>query len=122
MPSSSLSRIRGLDSDSSHADVRTRVNNYLEDNLDWILKSESGVTGGSIDTVPLTKVGEKEVETPAFVIEYKSGESGSYAELQSKSGGKGGETAIEQLERYVTTTRVCNYGLLCDASRLITQL
>jgi hypothetical protein len=91
----------------------------LEDNLDWILKSESGVTGGSIDTVPLTKVGEKEVETPAFVIEYKSGESGSYAELQSKSGGKGGETAIEQLERYVTTTRVCNYGLLCDASRLI---
>jgi hypothetical protein len=119
MSSSSLSRIRSLNSGSSHADVRTRVNNYLEDVLDWTLKSESGVTGGSIDTVPLTEVGDREVETPAFVVEYKSDESEDHKELESKSGGQTGETAIEQLVRYVTTTRVCNYGLLCDASRLV---
>jgi len=116
---SSLSRIRGLDSDSSHADVRTRVNNYLEEFLGWMLKSESGVSGGSIDTVPLIEVGDREVETPAFVVEYKSGESENHQELESKPGGQTGETAIEQLERYVTTTHICNYGLLCDASRLV---
>lgn len=119
MTTASLSRVRGLDSDSSHADVRTRVNNYLEAVLDWTLKSESGVSGGSIDTVPLTEVGDREVETPAFVIEYKSKESDDHESLESKSGGQRGETAIEQLERYVTTTRICNYGLLCDASRLV---
>lgn len=119
MAASSLSRIRGLDADSSHADVRTRVNNYLEKVLDLTLHSESGVSGGSIDTVPLTKVGDREVETPAFVIEYKSGESDDPDALEAKPGGKSGETAIEQLERYVTTTRICNYGLLCDASRMI---
>lgn len=119
MPSASLHRIRGLDSDSSHADVRTRVNNYLEDILNWTLKSESSVPTGSTDTVPLTEVGDREVETPAFVIEYKSGESDSHIELQSKSGGQSKETAFEQLGRYVTTTRICNYGLLCDASRLV---
>jgi hypothetical protein len=95
------------------------VNNYLEAVLDWTLKSESEVSGGSIDTVPLTEVGDTEVETPAFVVEYKSGESDDHESLESKSGGQSGETAIEQLERYVTTTRICNYGLLCDASRLV---
>ena len=118
MATSSLNRIQGLDSNSSHEDVRRHVSNYLEGSLGWILKSESDVDSGSIDSVPLTEVGDREVENPAFVIEYKSGESDDEESLRQKSGGRRGETAIEQLERYVTTTKICNYGLLVDASRL----
>ncbi|WP_418281893.1 Eco57I restriction-modification methylase domain-containing protein [Halorubrum sp. DTA98] len=109
-----------LDNSSSHNDVRTRVNPYLEELLGWTLTTEvdSG-SGGSIDSVPVTNLGNRDIEIPAFVIEYKKGESESTEELEEKSGGKSGETAIGQLERYVTQKKICNFGFLVDASRFV---
>ena len=120
MPTS-LSEIRQrLDDDSSHADVGDLVNRYLEEFFNWTLTRETGTpSGGSIDTVPVTQMGDREVEIPAFVIEYKSGESDSVSNLEQKQGGQSDETAIEQLERYVTTRKRCNYGFLVDASRFV---
>jgi len=112
--------VKRLDERSSHADVRQEVSSYLEDLLEWTLRSESGTgSGGSIDSVPVTKVGDREVEAPAFVIEYKSGKSDSIESLQQKQGGQPDEIAFEQLERYVTTRKICNHGFLVDASRFI---
>jgi methylase of polypeptide subunit release factors len=111
---------RRLDNDSSHSDVGDLVNRYLENLLGWTLTRETDTgSGGSIDTVPVTEMGDREVEVPAFVIEYKSGESNSVTDLEEKQGGRQGETAIEQLERYVTTKKICNYGFLVDASRFV---
>lgn len=111
---------RRLDDGSSHSDIGDLVNRYLENLLDWTLTRETDTgSGGSIDTVPVTEMGDREVEVPAFVIEYKSGESTSVSELEEKQGGKQRETAIEQLERYVTTKKICNYGFLVDASRFV---
>lgn len=120
MPTS-LSDIRQrLDDDSSHADVGDLVNRYLEEQMGWTLTRETGTpSGGSIDTVPVTQMGDREVEIPAFVIEYKSGESDSISDLERKQGGRQNETAIEQLKRYVTTKKICNYGFLVDASRFV---
>lgn len=109
-----------LDDSSSHDDVRGRVNPYLEDLLGWTLTTEvSSGSGGSIDSVPVTNLGNRDIEIPAFVIEYKKGESDSIEDLEAKSGGKSGETAIEQLERYVTQQKICNFGFLVDASRFV---
>lgn len=120
MPTSLSDIRRRLDDDSSHADVGDLVNRYLEEKMDWTLTRETGTPGGgSIDTVPVTEIGDREVEVPAFVIEYKSGESDSVSELEGKQGGQPNETAIEQLERYVTTKKICNYGFLVDASRFV---
>lgn len=115
----SLNQLRELDSDTSHSDISRYISNYLEETLGWKLKGESGISGGSIDSVPLVNIGDKEVETPAFLLEYKSGESENHEELEEKSGGQPNENAFQQLDRYVTTIKICNYGFLCDASRLV---
>lgn len=112
-----LAKVRDLNSQSSHADVRRHISNLLESELGWNLEGEVSTEEGSIDSVPLTTTREDKV--PIFVIEYKSGESEEIKKLENKQGGQQGEIAIEQLERYVTHEKICNFGILCDASRLV---
>lgn len=114
----SLEEIRRLDDSSSRADVRGRVNPYLESLLGWTLTSEADA-GGSVDSVPVPAPDGRGVEIPAFVVDYEGGESQSVEDLERKRGGKGDETAIERLERYVTTRKICDHGFLVDASRFV---
>lgn len=110
-----LQHLQRLTPHSSHGDVQRHVSAFLEEALDWKLRSELRTEGGIIDCLP---IGPADRPIPVFVVEYKSHGSATLQELESKSGSRQGQTAIEQLVGYMTTERITLFGILADASRL----
>lgn len=105
-----------LTEDSSHTDVQRHVSAFLENAIDWKLKSDYQSEERQVDSLP---IGPDENPVPVFVIEYKSGESESREELEQKAGSREDEIAIEQLSDYMNRQRTTLFGLLADASRLV---
>lgn len=111
-----IEHLQRLTATSSHGDVQRHVSAFLEAVLDWSLVTEERTGTGIIDCLP---IGPVDRPLPVFVVEYKRGGSATRQELENKPGSRQGDTALEQLVRYMTEERVTLFGLLADASRLI---
>ncbi len=115
MPIPGEEHLNRLSPRATHGDVQRHVSAFLEQVLDWKLVTERRTDTGIIDSLP---IGPADRPVPVFVIEYKSNASASLQELENKPGSHQGETAIQQLVRYMTTERMTLFGILADASRL----